>query len=455
MYLAAIVVIHVDDATWYLSWRSVTMAWMNGSAKPARVSMMRATTSGSNSSRPYPTTSLPMASAPTAVSRLLKSEIPPVPCRAATSQMLAARAEVMPYFRARSRAAIALATSKRTSDEWNLVVSPRSWSSTPTYSTSSSRSMFSVSTISWASSTLRWQWSIRNCGDVSSRSFSAAWASLVCGISEPDDRTAVEPDRGTNRPREPRATSPPAIRAPCPSNSRRDSSSSPDSASRDDVPILLRPPRGWAPSPYSFGDPGLDGGEKDTDEVFLANGPPSCGDGGAGPSAPARRGHPGARVRLPRRRSLSAHAGGHPRAECPDLHRTPPGHPGRAAAAAGRRHDRDPGIRRRGAAPTRCLAPGPAGCRRPRRAAGVDLHRRFHPGVGRVTGRPSRNHPLGGVRGPGADVPGRGGRSRRAVHRRRGRADERGCGRRSRQHVPVVDVQHAGIDLHGREHPRQ
>src|SRR6266540_4738164 len=140
MYLAAIVVIHVDDATWYLSWRSVTMAWMNGSAKPARVSMMRATTSGSNSSRPYPTTSLPMASAPTAVSRLLKSEIPPVPCRAATSQMLAARAEVMPYFRARSRAAIALATSKRTSDEWNLVVSPRSWSSTPTYSTSSSRS---------------------------------------------------------------------------------------------------------------------------------------------------------------------------------------------------------------------------------------------------------------------------------------------------------------------------
>src|SRR6266536_72379 len=82
MWSAATVVIHVELATWGLSRRSVTMASMNGRAKPGRVAMIWLIWSWSNCSRPSPVTSAPMPSAPAAVSGLLKSEIPPVPCSA-------------------------------------------------------------------------------------------------------------------------------------------------------------------------------------------------------------------------------------------------------------------------------------------------------------------------------------------------------------------------------------
>src|SRR6266536_2265743 len=79
MWSAATVVIQVELATWGLSRRSVTIASMNGPAKPGRVAMIRLISSWSNCSRPSPVTSAPMPSAPVAVSGLLKAEIPPVP----------------------------------------------------------------------------------------------------------------------------------------------------------------------------------------------------------------------------------------------------------------------------------------------------------------------------------------------------------------------------------------
>jgi hypothetical protein len=99
-----------------------------GAAKPGRVAMIRARSSGSNRSRPRSVTSVPMASAATAVSGLLQSAIPPVACSTATSHTLPVRAGSMPRARTRSRAASALAAWNRSAAEWNRRVSPRSCS---------------------------------------------------------------------------------------------------------------------------------------------------------------------------------------------------------------------------------------------------------------------------------------------------------------------------------------